>query len=166
MKFLLLLIAVLVVSGGCSSKKEDCTLNGEKVDCSKMPGRNAQEKDPNGAISVETFARGRFEVRNGKFIALTDFKNQRTKVVGDKAYTCSLEMLKNKQYDFRINERELVLIDEGQEISFERVDLTKIDYNRLEIGKFENMDRDNRMKVIINILNQDTLELTNICYFN
>jgi hypothetical protein len=164
MKSLLLLTIALVVFTGCDSKKEECIYNGQKVSCDQMPGKKSDELKKPKAESVEVTARGRYETKNGQFMALTDIKKDQSKVVGDMKYNCSINMEKNKPVDYRVNEREFVLISEGQEIPFERLD--QVDYSNLILGSFENYNSDNKMKLTLKFRNQDTLEITNICYFN
>lgn len=164
MKSLLLLTITLVVFTGCDSKKEECIYNGQKVSCDQMPGKKSDELNKPKAESVEVTARGRYEIKNGQFMALTDIKKNQSKTVGNMNYNCSINMEKNKPVDYRVNEREFVLIHEGQEISFER--MNQVDYSNLVLGRFENYNSENKMKLTLNFRNQDTLEITNICYFN
>lgn len=163
MKSLLLLTITLVVFAGCNSNKEDCSYNGQKVNCDQMPGKKTDELKPK-AESVEVTARGRYEIKNGQFMVLTDIKKDQSKVVGKMEYNCSLTMEKNKPFDYRVNEREFVLIREGQEFSFERLD--QVDYSNLVLGRFENYNSESKMKLTLKFRNQDTLEITNVCYFN
>lgn len=166
MKNLLLMVTLSILFAGCSSKKEDCSINGVKVDCSEMNGRKDQGPKPKQAVEVQASVSGKYEIKNNVFKALSPMKIAQSKIVGDTTYSCRMDMQLNTESTVRVDEREIGFTKEGSENIFTRLPQTRIDARNLHIGKFESFDKLSNIKLTLNFVNQDTLEVQAICYFN
>lgn len=155
---------LLLISFGCKSEKkiEDCTHNGVKVDCASMDGRRDQK--PRDVAEVEVFSRGSYEIKNGKFKALTTMSKEVTKKVGDTTFGCMIDMPKGTESDVTANEREIIFTREGQASIYSRV-TSGMRIPDLFLGKFESFDKPSNMKTQLNFLNKDTMEITVTCSF-
>ena len=158
----------IIISSGCSTNKEDCSYNGRKVNCSEMPANKVEQRSvPKPApASVEVATKGRYNIKDGQFVTLTDFKKSESKIIDGNSYSCEIELLKNTIVGIRADERELFLIKDGQENSYQRIENSIIDMNNLIIGTFEDLDTVNKIRFTMKFSSTTDLEIKSICYFN
>ena len=161
----------LILASGCSTKKEDCSYNGKKVNCSEMPARREEQRpEPKLApVSLEVVTKGRYQVKNGQLLALSDFNKNASKIIDGVTYSCEIELLKNTIVEIRADERELFFTQEGQVKIFKRTENSVIDMNNLIIGTFEileSVNNNTKIKFIMKFSSTTDLEVKSICSFN
>lgn len=166
--FISMLVLLTLVSCDSSSKKEerseDCSINGQKVDCSAF---RAREKK---GIVVTAIMEAKYEIKDEKLKVLAaegekEIFKKEVKETADGSYTCITSFPANQEIEIIANERELILSYQGQAITYGRTNKSSLDRSHYEWGTFKVVDHENDAEDIIKLNSSGHITLTTACYF-
>lgn len=164
--FLLSMLLMTLVSCKSETSQQDCYYNNVKVSCDQLHSSSQDRQKPiSEKVNVEVVVQGKYEIKNGTFKALTSMTKKETKNVNGNLYSCEIDLPKNREMGIDVDERELRFSMNGQLLTLERTSLDEIDYENMQLGKFEHFDSSDNTTSFFNFISKDLIELKVICHF-
>lgn len=167
MKLMFLSTLVLLSFVGCNSnseeRKEKCTFNDVQVNCNELRGN--EESKPPQKFSLEAKAVGEYKITNGVFRALSPIEKTVHKTVGDNVYSCSVEIPKGFEFEIMADEKEMTMTKDGETQTYARMKGSPIDYDHLEYGSFEEVEKAEDSRSYIKLNPNGKAEFSAVCFF-